>query len=350
MGDALAIDTLARVNAPHAPTPDPAVPGPLVEARPHVDPDPQSPTWDPSRAVDVRGLTYRYRASRKRGAPPRPAAVDDLTLSFPTGKLCALLGPNGSGKSTLFRVLATLAPPDAGAARVLGLDVARDARAIRAKIGVLFQSPSLDVELTARENLTCHAALYGLGDVKRRVAGALDDAGLADRADDRVRTFSGGMRRKLEVAKALLPSPELLLLDEPEAGLDPRARGELRATLRALVDAGTSVVLTTHALDLAEPADEVALLHEGKLVARGTPDELRGDADVLELTVASSPEDAARRVGGAVVAGKVHVGGERLAARVPEVAAALGPALREARLSRPTLESAFLRLTGTRLE
>ena len=231
-------------------------------------------------AVAVEGLRHSYG-----GVKPR-LALAGVSFEVRRGEVAALLGPNGSGKSTAFRVLATLmtpAPmpgPDAdpvGRVEVFGACPWEDPAAVRSRIGVVFQSPGLDPELTAEENLRCHGRLQGLGGAALReaVALGLERCDHTERAGDRVKTFSGGMKRRLEVAKAMLHGPELLLLDEPDAGLDPGARAELWEQLDALrAQAGTTVLLTTHLMDLAARADRLVLIDHGQVRATGTAAEL----------------------------------------------------------------------------
>ncbi|MCW2955762.1 MAG: daunorubicin resistance transporter ATPase subunit [Thermoleophilia bacterium] len=205
-------------------------------------------------------------------------AVDALDLHVERGEQFALLGPNGAGKSTTIGMLTTLVRPDSGSARVAGLDVAHDRRAVRRRIGIVFQDPTLDVHLTVAENLRFHAELYDVP--RRRIAGRIDELlellELGDRPDDLVRTLSGGLRRRTELARALLHEPEVLFLDEPTLGLDPRARAtvtERIAQLRSQL--GTTVVLTTHYLAEADGCDRIAIIDAGRIVALDTPAALR---------------------------------------------------------------------------
>src|SRR4051794_14232599 len=190
--------------------------------------------------VDVQQLSHSYPGGR--------LALDGLTLSVEPGEIFGILGPNGSGKTTLFRILSTLIPTAPGHARVLGHDVAEDRDFVRRSIGVVFQSPSLDKQLTAEENLVHQGHLYGLrgAPLRERVAEALRAIALGERAGERVATFSGGMRRRVEVAKGLLHRPRVLLMDEPSTGIDPAARIDMWTQLRAVREAGVTVLLTTH--------------------------------------------------------------------------------------------------------
>lgn len=204
-------------------------------------------------------------------------AVDSLTLSLYGGEFFALLGPNGAGKSTTLHMLTTLLPPGGGSARVLGYDVVRDGARVRERIGMVFQEPALDDRLNARENLRIHAALYGM---PRREVGAnidrwLDWAELTEVEDRVLRTFSGGMKRRLELARALMHGPAVLFLDEPTLGLDPQGRRHLWDRIAALRAEGMTVFMTTHNLHEAESCDRIGILDRGRLVALGEPAALK---------------------------------------------------------------------------
>ena len=264
--------------------------------------------------VEVDGLSRSYGDR---------LALDGVSFDVADGELFALLGPNGGGKSTLFKLLSTLIPPSAGTFRVDGLSPARDLRGLRRRLGVVFQSPSLDRKLTVLENLLVHGAVLGLGGapLRARAGTLLERMGVADRAADRVETLSGGLARRVEIAKALLHAPRVLLLDEPSTGLDPLARRSLRSLLHELAGGGTTVLLTTHLFDEAEEAGRIGLLDRGRLVALGTPADLKREVggEVLVLA-AESEEDAARLA--ADVAAALDSG--IAAAPGPGVAVALG--------------------------
>lgn len=224
-------------------------------------------------------------------------ALDNLTFSVQAAEIFGLLGPNGSGKTTLFRILSTLMVPSGGHARVQGFDVAREANKVRQQTGIVFQARSLDLKLTVAENLKHQGHLYGLSGktLTRRIGEVLERVGLSDRAKEFVETLSGGMQRRVELAKGLIHSPSLLLLDEPSTGLDPGARRDLWLYLRSLRDdEGVTVFVTTHLMEEAEHCDRLAILNEGKLVALGTPFELKsaigGDVVLFE----TAGEDAAK--------------------------------------------------------
>ena len=297
--------------------------------------------------ISVRDLVHRYQDR---------TALGGISFDVRPAELFGLLGPNGSGKTTLFRILSTLMVPSAGAAQIAGLDVVREPAALRRHIGVVFQAQSVDPKLTAYENLWHQGHLYGLrGPVlKHRINEILTRVGLQDRARERVETFSGGMQRRIELAKGLLHHPEVLLLDEPTTGLDPGARRDLWQYLQILRDQErVSVIVTTHLMEEAERCDRLAILNEGKLVALGTPAELTreigGDVVLLE---ARDPEKLAERIRNMfhvdAVAMGAHVrleieNGHRF---VPDVVEAFPGDIQALSVSKPTLEDVFIHRTG----
>jgi ABC-2 type transport system ATP-binding protein len=301
--------------------------------------------------IYVENLTHRY-GSR--------TALDDVTFEVQPGEIFGLLGPNGGGKSTLFRVLATMMTPTAGRATVAGHDVTREAAAVRRAAGVVFQSQSLDKALTVAENLRAQGHLHGMAGraLAGRMEAAMERLGLGDRRNDLVETLSGGLKRRVEIAKALLHRPRVLLMDEASTGLDPGARRELWQYVTELrAREGVTILLTTHLLDEAERCDKLALLHQGRVVALGTPAQLRarigGDVVVLEAVDA---EDLAARVtarfGVEAVArdGQVRVeivGGHRFLAEAME---ALPGTITAVGLHKPTLEDVFLHETGASID
>ncbi len=236
--------------------------------------------------IEVETLTKRFGATR---------ALDAVSLTARTGRVLALLGPNGAGKTTLVRVLTTLLQPDSGRARVAGLDVRKNATAIRSMIGLAGQYATVDELLTGRENLELAGLLYHLAKpvYRRRAQEALERMSLAQAGDKLVRTYSGGMRRRLDLAASLIGRPPVLFLDEPTTGLDPRTRNELWALIGELVADGTTVLLTTQYMEEAEHlADSIVVLDAGRVVADGTADELKDHlgGNVLEIRV-SHPAD-----------------------------------------------------------
>src|SRR6266853_1215858 len=244
------------------------------------------PKENASAVIRVEDIRHSYG---------KRTALKGISFDVATGEIFGLLGPNGSGKTTLFRILSTLMLPTAGRATILGCDAAQEPAALRRHIGVVFQAQSVDLKLTAYENLWHQGHLYGLRGpaLKQRIEEILTRVGLWDRARDRVETFSGGMQRRIELAKGLLHHPEVLLLDEPTTGLDPGARRDLWQYLQILRDQEhVSVIVTTHLMEEAERCDRLAILNEGKLVALGTPAELKneigGDVIVLEAKDAAS--------------------------------------------------------------
>lgn len=297
-------------------------------------------------------------AGLQRNFGPRKA-LDDVTLAVREGEIFALLGPNGGGKTTLFRVLSTLLEPSGGTARICGHDVVSESAAVRRCLGVVFQSPSLDPQLTVEENLRYGGNLYGLHgrELEERMGGAAKSLGVADRFPDLVKTLSGGLQRRVEVAKSLLPRPRVLLLDEPSTGLDPVARVDLWESLTRLREStGMTVVMTTHLMDEAERCDRVAILHHGRLIACDTPDALRATVgmDVLKLAV-RDPEGMAGRLqerfgwAGAVRDGMVRVELPRAHEQVARIVEAFPGEILSVTAGRPTLEDVFVRMTGARL-
>src|SRR5271163_787183 len=237
--------------------------------------------------IVLDGLTHSYGER---------LAIDRLSFDVRAGEIFGLLGPNGSGKTTLFRILSTLMTPTGGRASIQGFDVAREPNKVRQQIGIVFQARSLDLKLTVAENLKHQGHLYGLSGspLKTRIQQVLNRVGLLDRANDFVETLSGGMQRRVELAKGLIHSPAILLLDEPTTGLDPGARRDLWQYLQMLRDEeGVAVLVTTHLMEEAEHCDRLAILNEGKLVALGSPVELKsqigGDIVLFET---QSPEAA----------------------------------------------------------
>ena len=283
-------------------------------------------------------------------------ALNGLTFAVNDGEIFGLLGPNGGGKSTLFRILSTLLPLQHGTATVGGLDLATQQAAVRQILGVTFQSPSLDRKLTVQENLKHQGHLYGLrgADLQSRIDQGLERLGVADRRRDLAGKLSGGLQRRVEIAKSLLHRPQLLLLDEPSTGLDPGARIELWKYLRELrQEMSLTIVVTTHLLDEAEDCDRLGLLHEGQMVALDTPDALRSSVGGDCLTIRSrDPERLASDIT-AQFGVTVHRVGDLLRIEreqghdlLRDVVAQFGASITSVTLGKPTLEDVFVQRTG----
>jgi ABC-2 type transport system ATP-binding protein len=314
----------------------------LADAGPEVE-----QTSSPA-VISIQDLIHRYESR---------TALNGISFDVRPAELFGLLGPNGSGKTTLFRILSTLMIPTAGRARVMGQDAAKDPSSVRRLIGVVFQAQSVDPKLTAYENLWHQGHLYGLrgAALKKRVAEILDRVGLADRAKERVETFSGGMQRRIELAKGLLHHPGVLLLDEPTAGLDPGARRDLWQYLQALRDEEqVSVLVTTHLMEEAERCDRLAILNEGNLVALGTPAELKSEigGDVIILEAARDAALLAERirvrflVEPTVLENQVRIERENGHRFVTDVVEAFPGEIEGVSVSKPALEDVFIRRTG----
>jgi ABC-2 type transport system ATP-binding protein len=297
----------------------------------------------------VRDLVHRYQDR---------SALNGVSFDVRPAELFGLLGPNGSGKTTLFRILSTLMVPTSGSATIAGVDAVRQPGALRRRIGVVFQAQSVDPKLTAYENLWHQGHLYGLrgAELKARINEILTRVGLLDRAGDLVETFSGGMQRRIELAKGLLHHPEILLLDEPTTGLDPGARRDLWQYLAILRDQErVSVIVTTHLMEEAERCDRLAILNEGNLVALGTPEaltrEIGGDVILLEARDPQSLADRIRnkfQVDATVMDKHVRLEIENGHHFVPEVVEAFPGEIQSLSVSKPTLEDVFIHRTGHR--
>jgi ABC-2 type transport system ATP-binding protein len=299
-------------------------------------------------AISTRALSRSYGALR---------ALDGLDLEVPRGTLFALLGPNGAGKSTTIAILTTLLAPSAGEASVAGWNVVTHPREVRRSIGVVFQETSLDDRLTARENLELFASMYGI-DRRRRAAGIAERlawVGLTSAAGQRVRTFSGGMKRRLEIARALLHEPAVIVLDEPTVGLDPQTRRSVWEQLASIARGHErTVFVTTHYMEEAEHCDDVAVIDHGRLIARGSPAAIVARAGTERLRLRCEDDGKAERaatgLGWSVQteAGWLVVEGARPEVMLAQLAEH-GAGIREASIVRPRLEDAFVALTGREL-
>ncbi|MFQ6230794.1 ATP-binding cassette domain-containing protein [Nocardia sp. NPDC002869] len=290
-------------------------------------------------------------------------AVDGVSLSVPQGSVYGVLGPNGAGKTTTIRMLATLLRPDGGSARVFGHDVVAEPGAVRSLIGVTGQYASVDEDLTATENLMVFSRLLGLSRAaaRRRTAELLEEFELTDAANKSLKNFSGGMRRRLDLAAGLIATPPLLFLDEPTTGLDPRTRAQMWETIRKLVRGGTTVLLTTQYLDEADQlADRIAVIDHGRVIADGTADELKASigGSSLQLTLADRSQlETARRIIAEVLHTEAQTTPEAggLTAALPDPNGTTdllislrdrAVAVEEITVTKPSLDEVFLTLTG----
>ena len=297
----------------------------------------------PAPAVDIQKVNHSYGSHQ---------ALRDVTLQVDPGTLYGLLGPNGSGKTTLFRILSTLMPPSEGQAHVFGLDTARESGAVRRRIGTVFQDEALDEALTVRENLRFQGALYGLHGAERRerTEELLRRLGVADRATDPVGDLSGGLRRRVDLARGLLHRPDLLLLDEPTSGLDPAARRTFWSAVQQLrSDEGTTLLLATHLMDEAERCDRVGILSDGTLVADGRPNTLKadlGDETIwLEADAPTALRDRIEAQFGVptrIVGATVQVAPSDPPAFLSSLYEALSDHIQSATIRTPTLEDVFM--------
>jgi len=300
-------------------------------------------------AVEVTNLVHSY-GNRK--------ALRGVTFSVKSGEIFGLLGPNGGGKTTLFKILSTSFPATSGDAVIFGKDIRLQADHVRRRIGVVFQSPSLDKKLTVRENLMHHGHIYGLrgGELHARMKEMMERLGVADRENAIVETLSGGLQRRVELAKGLLHRPQLLILDEPSVGLDPGARRDLWLYLEKLRDKeGVTILLTTHLIDEADRCDRVLILNEGLVVAMGTPDDLKDEigGDIVVITT-KDPEKLRSMIAERfsvtprLLNGKLRVEKENAHAFVSQAIENFSGMIESVTLSKPTLEDVFIARTGHR--
>jgi ABC-2 type transport system ATP-binding protein len=302
--------------------------------------------------IIAEGLHKRFGDTR---------ALRGLDLRVRQGSVCGVLGPNGAGKTTVVRILATLGEPDEGYATVAGYDVVRRADEVRRRIGLAGQHAAVDEKLSGRDNLRMFGRLYHLSGAAARLRAdeLLERFGLADAGDRVIGTYSGGMRRRIDLITSLLIRPQVLFLDEPTTGLDPRSRGEIWTSIRELVSDGTTVLLTTQYLDEADQlADDIAVVDHGKVIAKGTPDELKSTiGDRIDVVLADPAEATraahllARMTGGepVVTDGRLSMAVSSGAIRLADVVRDLdreGVSAADVSVRRPTLDEVFLRLTG----
>jgi len=311
------------------------------------------------QAIEASGLVKRYKDV---------TALDGFDLEVASGSVHGLLGPNGAGKTTAVRVLTTLIRPDGGTARVAGYDVMSDPQAVRRRIGLAGQYAAVDEVLTGRQNLILFGKLFHLGasGARRRADELLEQFQLADAADKAAKSYSGGMRRRLDLAASMILAPHIMFLDEPTTGLDPRGRNEVWAAIRDLVQGGTTVLLTTQYLDEADRlADQISVIDRGRTIVTGTPSDLKNTvgADQIEVQAAAGTDlarVAAAFEGVATATPEVSPELMRVVAPVGDRVAALtalaarlnadGVAVDDISLRRPTLDDVFLQLTGHRAE
>ncbi len=301
-----------------------------------------------SPAIAVRGLVKRFGEIE---------AVRGIDFEVAPGETFGFLGPNGAGKSTTIKILCTLVNPSGGDARVAGFDVASNRDAVRRNIGLVFQDPTLDTYLTGEQNLRFHAELYGVprDEVPDRMREVLTMVGLWDRRADLVQNYSGGMRRRLEIARGLLHSPRVLFLDEPTIGLDPQTRSAIWdyvEELRRRED--VTVFVTTHYMDEAEHCDRIAIINEGEIVVMGTPQELKAGVgkDRIQIRTADDPAAIAALTERFGIEAAMHEGAVTFAVAdgeqfVPQLFDRLGIAIRAVTVARPTLDDVFMAYTGT---
>lgn len=301
----------------------------------------------PKKVIKVENLTKKFGSV---------TAVDDISLEVEEGAIFGFLGPNGAGKTTTINILCTLLAPTSGRAFINGHDCMKEPSRVRESIGIVFQDTTLDKDLTAHENLIFHAYLYGVkrSEMKGRVEDALKFMGLFDRKDDLVKKFSGGMKRRLEVARGLIHRPHVLFLDEPTLGLDPQSRAKLWENIVELPKRhNVTIFMTTHYMDEAEVCDRIAIIDGGRIIAEGSPDELKKTigGDIIFLRAIDNKKAAEQIKDGFGLDagekdGELYITVGKGEAFIPELIRALSETVLSVRLQRPTLNEVFLKLTG----
>ena len=301
-----------------------------------------------SLAIDALDVQYRYGEH---------VALDRLTLQVNRGEMFALLGPNGSGKTTFFKLLTTLLAPQSGRLAVFGHELPAESANVRKLLGVVFQNPSCDQKLSVRENLCCQAALFGLRGSQRdaRIGQVADELGFTDRLGWMLEKLSGGLQRRVDIAKSMLHAPRLLMLDEPSTGLDPAARLDLwHALVRLREVYGVTIVMTTHLLEEAEKAERIGILHAGRMVALGQPSQLRRELGGRVLVIETSQTErvvqwlAERSITADTQLDQLRVTGDRVAELVAPLTAEFGDGLKRLSIAEPSLEDVFIARTGHR--
>ncbi len=307
-----------------------------------------TPVQSVPATISIEGLTKIYGDVE---------AVQNIDLEVSEGETFGFLGPNGAGKSTTIGMLTTLVSPTSGRARVAGYDIIAERESVRRNIGLVFQDSTLDGYLSAESNLKLHAELYGVprAMVADRLRQMLEMVGLWDRRKSKVNTFSGGMKRRLEIARGLLHSPVVLFLDEPTVGLDPQTRSSIWSYINELRKAeGTTIFMTTHYMDEAEFCDRIAIMDHGRIVALGTPDSLKAEVGEDRVQIRTSDDDKAVQdleelfgVSAKIIEGQVTftvAGGERF---IPRLFGELKVPILSVNVARPTLDDVFMKYTGT---
>ncbi len=305
-----------------------------------------------SNAIETRELSKNYKELK---------AVDKVSLVVEKGTIFGLLGPNGAGKTTLISMLVTMRKPSGGSAKVNGFDIEREAGKVRESIGIVFQDQSLDDELTAKENLEMHAAMYNVpkGERRKRIEGMVKLVGLEEQLNKEVKTFSGGMKRRLEIARGLVHHPKILFLDEPTIGLDPQTRTSIWDYIKKLNrEKGITIILTTHYMDEADSVcGKVAIIDHGKIIAEGGPKQMKNElgGDVVSIECANSEKCRKQLEGFAWVKNAVKHGGtvdarvEKGEEKIPKIlafAAKKGIMVKSVSLRKPSLDDVFIHYTG----